>query len=1370
MNEIILNYIVQAILGGASGYITNDYALNMLFKEYTPLKIGGVIKKTRPEFIENLSDMVDKDIINKEKLHEILSDESFIKEFENLTVDFYENCLYETTGSDSFAEIDGFTSTIKSTDIFVAKIINEHMPDIYNLMIENLNSNDFLSAAQLNKISDSLYKVLTDIFKNSDIIENMLISVFKNNDKLIINNILDKDVYETVINNSVEILVNAASEKSDSELMEIFNTAGFGNALNSSKEVFYKRKIKDVVNLSNNTLKSINIGILNYVNSEIGTNNINSLINSLFSYGKKIDKSVFQLLDTTFEENLKNYLIKNIPDLTENIVNWLNENSHLIDHLIEEAIDEVIKESDGLKAKLLSTIKNAYFSSLSKKYSIVDKIISFIEKISDPEKLSENISTKLIDILNNLTIREIIIEAENNNINPDNAVNFIINYINNYSETLISKSAQFISEIEIQKILPHELINDELKTIFINKLKELATSNTFKNYLTNKSTDYIDNLFSKELDLLIDDEKAEFLILKLKDVIKENIISNELIIKRWIENQIIDAADKFSSKTLNLNLSNQFNENLYENYNKLTDELQSVQISTALDKLNSIENLAKNSSESLRSYASNNTDVILSGSIKAVVQDNLNKLNDDELVDLANDFIGRELKPIMYFGGVLGVTAGLILAAFQSSPLDPAEINIANMAVYAFVGYITNVVAINMIFKPYKENRILSKIPFLHNFSLGYIVKNQKTFAKNTSHFIDNSLLSKKSINGLFDKYKDKIKNSFFKSIAENDYKTISNLLKNNKHSVVKGVFLFLKNKVSTNINIIINYLYSKYNNIKVSSLIDENALNIMSSSMTNKLQSSDITGSVYSIINSSNSLESLFSSNVIKEYISKSEDNYYEKISAIISDENEFKTFILKYDNKYQKLSNKQLNEIINQKSQEKLACSAAEKINSIILSKDSRDNINQKALNLINKYINKNKTFEEIFDGKFKDYVNSHMPQIFEKVLENIKKNVVESKSKIAVKVQSEIKNSLGFIEKGMYTLMGGDEIVDELLTKIITVKIPKFLDYKKQELSNIASNLLEEKLYTANVEILFTGLNMLQFNELIDNYLNPVNSARIENRINKLTTELFNKTGNLRLNNILTLFNINNLNSFVNEYSNEINAFSNELSLNLKDNKIQISDKVTDFTNSLIDEFMKTKIEDIFKGTSKENLKSSIDKIVAELNKNHIDKIIYSALENSKDYIKDIKIGELICKEEFEKFSEHYFITLMNDKNFEDTVKVNFEAIIDEAVSLNFSFVDVDTKKYVLNIFVDSIINSLKRNLNEMLKAVEFDKIAQEEIEKMEPKKIHEMFDSFGGKYFKRLMIYGLGGFVFGINMYVGMALTLLKILSELVKKND
>ncbi len=54
-------------------------------------------------------------------------------------------------------------------------------------------------------------------------------------------------------------------------------------------------------------------------------------------------------------------------------------------------------------------------------------------------------------------------------------------------------------------------------------------------------------------------------------------------------------------------------------------------------------------------------------------------------------------------------------------------------------------------------------------------------------------------------------------------------------------------------------------------------------------------------------------------------------------------------------------------------------------------------------------------------------------------------------------------------------------------------------------------------------------------------------------------------------------------------------------------------------------------------------------------------------------------------------------------------------------------------------------------------------------MEPEKIHQMFNSFGEKYFRKLMLYGFGGFVFGINMYIGFSLTGLKIISESFKKD-
>ena len=346
----------------------------------------------------------------------------------------------------------------------------------------------------------------------------------------------------------------------------------------------------------------------------------------------------------------------------------------------------------------------------------------------------------------------------------------------------------------------------------------------------------------------------------------------------------------------------------------------------------------------------------------------------------------------------------------------------------------------------------------------------------------------------------------------------------------------------------------------------------------------------------------------------------------------------------------------------------------------------------------------------------------------------------------------------------MMGGDEIIDELLTKIIFVKLPSFVEDKKYELQKEAEKLIEEKLYTAKVEALYTGINKLQTNELLDNYLTPENSSKIENKITLLSRELFSKLGSQKLNNILTLVNCHEPKIILSTYSNEINAFAKELSSGISDNRQQIITKITELSDCLIDEFMKSEFKDIFMGITYEDVNLSKNKIVAILDKNGLDKQLYSALDAIRAEL-NLTAGSLIDKEKFIRASENYLISLLEGTEFEVAVKTRIEAVISEASSANFNFINTGTKTYVINIFADACINSLKRNLDKILKAVEFDEIAREEIEKMEPKKIHEMFNSFGEKYFRRLMLYGFGGFVFGINMYTGFALTTAKIISEL-----
>ena len=1345
MNE--LNYIVQAILGGASGYITNDYAINMLFKEYTPLKLGGVIKKTRNEFIENLSSMVENDIINKEKLHEIFNSDEFKVKFEKLTDDFYINCLYEAVGSDKFSDLDGFDSTLNMTNEYVNGILNEHIGSIVNLIACNFDLSYFITESHANKISDTLYCSIKDVLENTETVENSLFYLYESNKELKLSEIFDTNMslaIESSVNKFVKI---AADNAADSE----FITTGLNDAVNEALNVFYDRKIKDAVKINGEDIMN---SFISYITGN-ERNIVYKICQSLFSYGRNLNKSLYSLLDPAFENSLKIYIEDNLPFVTDKAVSYVQKNSIIIDRIIEDSIDEVIKESEGLKAKLLTTVKNAYFNNLSKKYSIVDKIISFIKKSAEPEKLSINISAKVIERLNNLTLGDIITEVENNGFSADKAYDSVVAFINKNGTAIIKGLENYISELSIRDIFPMFEFSSE---------KILSSSS--HGFLKNKSVNYIESILSKKLYELISENNVETSVNKAGNYLKLKFNENEKTIKSLISETI--KRIRIDVETLkNKEIIDFIKNESYDKYREESAALMDVELSVAVDKLNSIENISKNSSETLRKYMISNTDIILKGSVKGIVSDNLNKLSDDELVKFANDFIGRELKPIMFFGGILGVIAGLILAAFQNSPVNFSEINIANMLTYAFVGFITNVAAINMIFKPYREIKVLSKIPFLRNFSLGYIIKNQKKFAKSTAQYIDSSLLSKKSINELFEKHKSNIKKSFVKNIADNDYAILGNLLMKNIESTIAETYSFLKSKALKNLSAFSNYLYESISRIKLSSIITGKSINSICNFACEKLKDTKVlSNNIYTFISSDKKLKALISTNFFINILNSQTAKFYDKTAGYIEPDN-FKKEILKYNDKYKGYISRSIQETFNL-NDEKLS-SISGKVNEIILSDNFKDNVSLAAVGLFNKSFDRSKTFEELFDGKFKIYLDKSLPHILKKITDKIKDSLAESKKSISATVRAEFKNHLGFIERSMFSIMGGDEIIDELLTKIMTNKLPKFMDAKSDEINNIITDLINDKFYKTQVEALYAKLDSLQVSEMIDNYLS-INTVKIENKINNLTVELYNKIKNKDIDSILKFFELDDLDSFVNSYETEINTFAAAIHSSLISNKVKTEKEISSFTGAVAEEFMNLRFSDIFNNLSQDNIDKIIKNATDILYKNDdVVKILKSSIGTYKEYHNNVYLNYCINRDDFVNSAEKFINNLLMSYETKKTAMQILYSIIDDAASSNFSFIDSESKEYAVNKFVDSSIESLRRNLDEILKSVEFDKIAAEEIEKMEPEKIHQMFNSFGERYFRKLMLYGFGGFVFGINMYVGFALTGLKIISEVFKKD-
>ena len=1333
MNEIQLNYIVQAILGGASGYITNDYAINMLFKEYTPLKLGGVIKKTRNEFIENLSSLVENDIINKEKLLEIFESPEFKFKFEKLTCDFYENCLYETVGNGKFSDIDGFDSSLKGLDNFVIEILNNNLESIIGLIADNFDAEYFLTNSQSEKIADSIYNSIKDVIENTDAVENILKNIYENNKELNLSHIFGSNMQTTdnLINKLTEIVADNA------EHSELF--AGFNAALNEALKVFYDKQIKDVIKFDKEIINSF----ISYIEKN---DIILKLCRSLFSYGRSIDKSLYSIIDPAFESSLKAYIENNLPFVTEKLVSYVQKNSILIDRIIEDTLDEVVHESEGFRKRMLHVIKNTYFNNLSKKYSIVDKIISYIRQFTEPEKLSIDISKKIIERLDNITVSDIISEIENN-FNLDKVYEIIAGFLNKNAVTIFENIENYISKLRIKDILP---------PIDLNAGKILSSEQAQK-YIKNKSQNYVKAVLSKQLNELLENN-SDIFIKSTADYLKVKFIDNEISIKNFLSKKIKDF--KIDNNYLkSKELTNIIRLELYDKYKEEASKLKDFDLSLALDKLNSIENISKNSSETFRKYIISNTDIILKGSIKGVVTDNLNKLSDDELVKFANDFVGRELKPIMFFGGVLGVIAGLILAAFQNSPLDPANLNIANMATYAFVGFITNVIAINMIFKPYREIKPLSKIPFFRNFSLGYIIKNQKNFAKSTAHYIDTNLLSKKSINELFEKHKGSIKQSFIKNIAENDYSTLSSLLVKNSESTIRGTYNFIKNNILKNLNAFSDYLYERISKTSLSTVLTGKNINSLSNFACESLKTNNIKSRVYSVINWDDRLNKFLSTDFFVKLLNKKFAKLCAKSINYLKPDT-IKNKILQYNYKYKSHTKRKIEEVfsINEVSR------FSGKVNKAVLSEGFKNNVTLAAVSLFNKLFDRNKTFGELFDGRLKIYIDKNLPRILKNITQKIKNSLSESKTFVSTALRAEFKNQLGFFESGLYAIMDGDTIIDHIVGKIMTEKLPLFMDMKEDEINKIISELINDRFYKAKVEVLYANLNKLQINEVVENYL-IANKEKLEAKINKTIVELYNKIKYKDLDGILDYFNMSDLESFISSYDSEINAFANAMHLYLLNNKDDFTNEASSYIGSVAEEFMNLKFNDIFNYETQDEIDIIIGNATNILCKKEvIKKTIESFIGTYKKYCNNIHLDFYIDEDEFTNSIQIFAQNLLMKDETEKTVKQILYSVINEAAQSNFSFIDSKSKEHIVNIFVDSSIEGLRRNLDDILMSVEFDVIAAEEIEKMEPEKIHLMFNSFGEKYFRKLMLYGFGGLVFGINMYVGFALTGLKILSE------
>lgn len=773
----LLAIISAAGTGAVTGYLTNNLALKMIFKEYGPL--GGVVIKTKNEFIDSISALVERDLINHHTLKEEFSHPKFKNEFGRTVADFINNHLEshssETLISDIPAWEDNFGVLTESAAISIVELLA-----VSSGHLRKVELNKLISDSNQKKITEEIYSKILEKMKSESTAEKIIV-----------------EFYEQLQNKKLRELLNVESREQLRTIIKKLNEYFKTNyqSLNQIEKNDFKEKTKELLNIEKfskniiNEIKKIRISDLFKSQTEIekkqdkaGIRNI--LKEILINIKIELNNSDYILEDFLTEEvkaELKAELEKIISVGESELLDFLTEEENELNSLIFEAVEAEIESSTGFKAMSRQGIYSKYRENIDE-YGLPTTYLKNYFKgnqnADSHHKITEFFFSKIKEIKINKLVSNIDLEEVTNNL-----------------ETLIwdfyqQNRDKRLIELFSEDFFAQGYFSDKITDLLFSFIKKLSSE-------------------SESIDIMVD----YLFDFRLKDLITKPTVNNKKKTAAAKFYKFMQAEERFKLQAvsyLNENffaiLNNEINNSKSEFKDSIQNSLEHLKNKAAAKEISSFYRVFRDNpeavtdlTESISTFFYNNLPELLEGKITEAASTNLHQLSDQEVQAAIEDFMGKELKPITYLGALLGAAAGSIFAAsgaeaavFNSFPIWIEYLSSALL--YGGVGWLTNVLAIWMIFHPYQQKNIAGlKIPF----TPGVVAKNRSRFANSMGKFVEKELLKANSAAEIIEQNRSQIRARTEEFFEGNDYQQFFDLISENNQILAKKILNSLKNTIS---------------------------------------------------------------------------------------------------------------------------------------------------------------------------------------------------------------------------------------------------------------------------------------------------------------------------------------------------------------------------------------------------------------------------------------------------------------------------------------------------------------------------------------------------------------------------------------------
>ncbi|ADO76347.1 DUF445 family protein [Halanaerobium praevalens] len=768
----LLAIISAAGTGAVTGYLTNNLALKMIFKEYGPL--GGVVVKTKTEFIESISKLVEKDLINHQTLAAQFSAPAFQTNFKQTTADFLNIYLVKHSQKLKLAEISGFEKNYE----FLAEAASKSSAEAAIKTAKKLEEKELKEIISESKQQQLLVEAKNLFVKkacSNSSLEKIMLNFVQQLQEQSLRDLIDQNIYlelKEIMKNLINYLQinqsklqNSSKKELLTKLKDLFKLDQTGREL---IEQIQALRLSDLIK-SEAELKEITAEA-----------EISKLIKEILVNLKiEIQNSEICLADL-MTEGIKNDFRADLAVLTKagtkEILAFVDSESENLNQLILTAVEAEIEASSGFQAMSRQGIYSKYKENIEEYGLPITHLQTYLKsKIkSDQQKLVENLFEKI----KNININRFLDQVDLDSLSLKLEQLFFDFYAENNNQRL--------TEIFSADLFEQKKLTDKLLTLSLNFASQISDDPQAVEVL-------IDYLMSLKLKTFVKSEQIKADKNNLVKPLAEFLLEKDSFLKDFAA---------FLNQNFFEILSKEFQKSQSELETEVENHFKSQVDKIGSKKVESIVQLVPNQpgsvadlTESITTFFYNNLPELLEGQVAKAAAANLNQLSDQEVQKAIEDFMGKELKPITYLGALLGALAGIIFSAsgaemaiLQSAPLWLEYLSSALL--YGGVGWLTNVLAIWMIFHPYQEYNILgAKIPF----TPGVVAKNRSRFADSMGKFVEKELLQAETAAEIIENNREAIKSRILAYFAAKDYQQLFNLINSKKDLLAAALIKKMK-------------------------------------------------------------------------------------------------------------------------------------------------------------------------------------------------------------------------------------------------------------------------------------------------------------------------------------------------------------------------------------------------------------------------------------------------------------------------------------------------------------------------------------------------------------------------------------------------